>query len=49
MNGLFAREGERDRRNEKMMWQGAGGKKWKFFNLHCASNIRFILIVQYNT
>ena len=30
MNGLFAREGERDRRNEKMMWQGAGGKNGNF-------------------
>jgi len=27
MNGLFAKEGERDRRNEKMMWQGDGGEK----------------------
>ena len=31
MNGLFAREGERDRRNEKMMWQGVGGKKMEIF------------------
>ena len=31
MNGLFAREGERDRRNKKMMWQGAGGEKKEIF------------------
>ena len=33
---------------KKWCEKGMEGKKWKIFNLHCTSNIRFILIVQYN-